>query len=394
MTNLCSSCRDLDMSSCLSKLNNCPNYKAYPRIYLQFNDLVFSGVESVESADLSGDYRVTTDDYAVRNGAYYGGSYTTGHLLSGAQDLGLELTLPFVGLTRLQVLDYHDWIVTNLSKAGKIWAIDTGGILIWAYAIPTHPPFDDYATSKGTTLKTTMDFVLPEGIWHKADTHNVFLEPYDLCDFKNQSNCCDRDCTLKAPCVNGGCMDNSCMSCCGVSECMNWCKTCWNPYDDGCSFPYHIIYDCTAGNEFYGSRTWGTELLGDENCLSGEFCSNTLTASPVQVTLLGHYLNPVITVNDITIRIKGEFDGRLVVTTEGKVLYYEGEPCGDTCEDELDNLMKLPVELGYSDVELICYKLFFVANNGTNWVEVRSEDTGSEGSEMKFAYVLVDETRY
>lgn len=365
-------------------MNNCPNYKTYPRIYIQYNDLVFSGMSSVTSADLSGDFKISTTEYPFQSGSYYGGSFKNGDLVMSEQDLSLSLELPFIRLTRLQALDYHNYIMYNLSKPGRIWAIDTGGILIWAWAIPKHPPYTEYSSSNGKTLSMNMDFLLPEGIWYKANTYNVFLQDYSLCDFKDCFGTdCSHSCNAQKPNEN-----TKARLWCDVTECMNWCHICWNPYDN-CETPYRIIYNCNRGEEYYGTKTWGQEFMGDENCLSGNFCSNTIRTAKVQATLVGKYKNPKVTINDTTIQVMGTYDGRLVFTTDGKVLYYESDGCDD---EEL--LMQLPEEIALDDIELITYQTTFTAHRGTNYFNVRSYEETENGSEFKFIYVKVDEITY
>lgn len=385
MASVCDLCKDTGNSNCLHKMNDCPNYKIFPRIYLQFNDLVFHGVSAVETSELSGDYKISTTPYPFSNGSYSSGSYKNGKLLMSEQDLSLDLQLPFVSLNRLQALNYNDYIKMNLSTPGKLWAIDPGGILIWAYAIPKHPPYNDYEIRNGKYLSTAMDFVIPEGVWHIADTNNVFLQDYDMCDFKQcLIGGCDHDCKSQQPEDHA----KECLSCDYIDECMNWCKVCWDPYDN-CNFPFKILYNCFRGQEFYGTKTWGKEFMGDENCLSGEFCSNTIIESEPTVTLVGSFLNPKVTINDTTIQVMGDYEGRLVFRPDGTVDYYESYGCDD---EEL--IMQLPDQVELDDIVLISRKLSFTVHNGTNWFEVRSYEEPEDGSEFRFLYIKNNEVTF
>ena len=373
----CALCNDRSSSTlaCLAKLNNCPNYRAYPRVYIQFNELVFDGIETVNTADLSGDYKISTNPYPFAHGSYYGGSFKRGRLLTGEQDLSLDLNLPFVGLTRLQTLDYNDFIQYNLTQAGKLWAFDTGGKLIWAWAIPKHPPYSDYEIRNGRIIHYQMDFLLPEGFWHVADTNHVFLEPYSMCDMKDSFGTgCAHDCNSLQQCEN-----EQCNLCCDVTPDMGYCNTCWNPYDN-CANPYRIIYNCKKAEKFYGWKEWGEiHMPNCDNQTVGTFCSNTIYDAPVQVTIMGKFENPMIRINDIRIRIHGTFNGRLVVNIDGTICYYKGEPC--------DQLVA-PVQVSYDDIEYLDNEIIFTAHRGENVVYVLSDE---ECPLLNLVWLKVDE---
>lgn len=371
----CCQDKDYTLDACKSRLNNCPNYKAYPRVYLQYNELVFNGIQSVETADLSGDFKLSTTPYPFKHGSYASASFKKGQLLMNEQDLSLDIRLPFINLTRTQVLDYYDFIMYNLTRAGKIWAIDTGGKLIWANAIPKHPPYSDYEIKTGNVLALTMDFLLPDGVWHIAETQHVFLEPYDLCDFKDSFGTgCSHDCNSQQQCIS-----SECTLCNDITPDMNYCETCWNPYDN-CYTPYRIIYNCAKSYAFFGTSSYGEEYLGDCDCLNGEFCVNTIYDAEVTVTLLGHFINPSVNVNDTIIRVKGDYDGRLVFEPDGIVKYYRGEPC--------DPPFKCPTQISFDKIEYVQNDITFYAHRGDNFFNV-TFDKGS--SQIPRAYISVAE---
>lgn len=376
----CNVCKNVESSTlqCFSRLNNCPNYRAFPRIYVQFNELVFSGINSVETADLSGDYKITTSPYPFKHGSYYSGAFKETELKMEEQELSLDISLPFINLTRLQVLDYANYIQYNFSKAGILWAFDTGGVLIWAFAIPKHPPYTDYEVKRGKIIHYTMDFILPEGVWHKANTNYVFLEPYSLCDFKDTFGTgASHTCNAKAQCEN-----KTCDICCDVDENMRYCNTCWNPYNN-CEHPYKIIYNCALGKQLSGVEDWGYQFMGDSNILTGSFISNAVINSPVTVTLFGKYLNPKITINDHTIKIEGLYNGRLQVLPDGRVMYYEDEnPKEHYFTDCFGKQVK------YENITYGNYKLNLTAKRGNNIFQVVSDD---KHTAINLAYVSIDE---
>lgn len=312
----CQICRNPDnkFHACRWRENNCPNYGVYPRLFLQYNDLVFSGTESVKTASLSGDYVISTLPKLFSHGSYANGSFYHGALLMGEQDLTLDLELPFAGMTRGQVRAYHKHIQDNLSRTGRIWAIDPGAKLVWAWAIPKHPPYSDYEMKNGKTLGLQMDFLLPEGVWHLANTANVFLEPWGDCDFTDEL---DDDCTYQYK------IDPT--ECCKCPDLKNWCEVCWNPYDR-CTNRYRIVYSEIEGEKRFGKLARGYQFMADGMRTAGTFTSNGAHVSPVTVTLLGQWVDPRIEVNERTIRLIGHFDGKLVICGN-KVTYFPGEPC-------------------------------------------------------------------
>lgn len=361
------------IKDCQNKLNNCPNYKTYPRIYLQFNDLPFEGMESVETADLSGEFKVSTEPYPFQHGSYYGGSFKNGELLMGEQDLSLDLMLPFVGLTRTQVLDYHTFIQYNLTRAGKLWAVDPGGKLIWANAIPKHPPYSDYEISDGKRLHLPMDFLLPDGVWHVADTKYVFLEPYDMCDFKDCMSVCTHDCTQKKE-------EECCSICACVPKEYNYCYTCWNPYQN-CENCYRIIYDCKSAKKYFGDQILGEQFNQECKYLTGHFCSNSIYQSPVTLTLAGEYKNPTVTVNDVTISVKGCFNGELMFKPKGEITYTPYEDC--------DEKYKRTCRVKYEDINYEDAQTTFKAHYGNNVFYVSNDRDYC--SDYSLAFISVDE---
>lgn len=357
--------------ACFADLNHCPNYKVYPRIYLQYNELVFDGMNTIQTASLSGDYKTEFTPYPFTHGSYYGGSFKRGRLLTGAQDLSLDITIPFSHLNRIQVLNYYDYIMYNMTQAGKIWAMDTGGILIWAWAIPKHPPYPNYETKNGKQLSFSMDFTLPEGMWHRADTNHVYLQPYDMCDFKDMIGTgCGHDCT-----VTGACQNKQCEFCCGCENDQAYCNTCWNPYQE-CANPYRIIYNCSLDE----SNQWGELFVQEPDCrgIFGTYCSNTVYDAQTEVTLLGDFVNPKVTINDVTISLKGTYHGRLVFK-RGKVCYYQGEPSDKVIE---------PKTVPLDDITFSQNELGFLSHNGENWLQVLYDN---KNALMNMAWVNVDE---
>lgn len=358
---------------CLADIDCDWNYKAYPRLYLQYNELVFDGFNTVNTASLSGENKLNTTPYPFARGSYYASTFHNGEILSGEQDLSLDISLPFVGLRRLQVLNYNDYIQYQLSKPGKIWAVDTGGKLIWAYAIPKHPPFNDYEIKKGRIVHMQMDFLLPEGYWHVADTNNVFFEPYNMCDFKDEvMSGCSHNCNAMQQCD-----DKDCKICCELGDDMSYCNTCWNPYTP-CQSEYRIVYNCIKGEKVHGFHTWGTGFVSDHpHSVVGTVCSNAIYRSPAIITILGKVTNPSISFNDSYIKINGTYEGKLIIEPNGKVYHTPDVECGS------DVRQAVPV----SKIEFPNLETTLWAHRGTNMFSA----TWENDYVANIVYVAIDE---
>ena len=75
---------------------------------------------------------------------------------------------------------YRSFVIEQLSKHGKLWAVQDN-TLVWAYAtVQSYSEMVEHANGK---LGIDVDFLLYEGVWHKADKQKTFLHPYDLCTF-------------------------------------------------------------------------------------------------------------------------------------------------------------------------------------------------------------------
>lgn len=362
---------------CFYKNNYYQNHKARPRMYLQFNELVFNGLSTVDTASLSGDYKLNNVKYPFKHGVYTGGTFRNGRLLMDAQDLSLDLKLPFRTLSRVQALNYNTFIHYNLSRQGKLWALDTGGKLLWAYAIPKHPPYSEYKLSTDGFIEFTCDFLLPEGVWHVADTSSIFLLPYDQCDFE-YSLMTQHTCGSQLERI-----DNTCETCqeCESLLCeeMHYCNTCWNPYDP-CNSEYQIVEHSGLARKWFKHETWGLSFAPKQGFLAGFYKSETIYDAPTQVVAIGQYKNPYIQINNTRINIKGEYDGTLFVNFDGTVTYLEKEYTFVTD--------KAPLQLNWEDIEYSTGSLTLMTQHGRNGFRIYNQIPHSD---FNRAYVKIDE---
>ena len=310
----------------------------YERIYIQYNDLVFDGYDMLSEYDPSSvSFKITSHDRSYGHGAYLPFKRSTSYVESGSVSLSIVLkekklpceVRPF----------YRDFVVSELAKHGRLWAIQNN-TLVWAYA--TVESYSELVEHVNGKLSIDVDFLLYEGIWHKADKQKTFLHPYDLCtfmdcyDFKNIQPCRDaystdcycRDCPTPDNdpyCCECDCdkLEKDMALCYHLDELQEAYKQCNN-------WGYRVIYDCKAAERFF-------DRIGQKLC---SYCSNgkiagkiyaetDIPTDSVKITLVGKMHDPYIEVNGNGNTIKGDYDGTLVIHSNGDVYYENGCCAGD-----------------------------------------------------------------
>ena len=297
----------------------------YKRHYVQFNDLVFDGLDMIEEEDTSVSTKVVDHEYTFKHGSYV--PFKKGSMLFNAGEVSFTIYLKMKKLPCHVREFYPSFAVTQLSQPGKLWAVQNN-TLIWAYAYLSE--IIHVSDAKKDELKIDVTLGLPEGVWHKADQQRTFLAPYDKCDFMDCYNYkkihpCQTECCHCAE-VTGAC---ECCDCWGLSKEMALCyQEDLQDFYDKCDVPWHIVYDCQAGEKYFGGYE-GTDFLGQRFCddcgaIFGRLYSNTeIPTDGVKITLHGSVKNPEITINDNTNIIKGEYNGELTVYPDGSVYYLE-----------------------------------------------------------------------
>jgi len=230
----------------------------------------------------------------------------------------------------------------NLAKPGKLWAID-GHQLLWtnAYVQEFSEP---YSTDK-YIIEMDIDFVLYEGVWHKADVRKTFLQPYDSCnfaqclDFREIDECldCCVNCQQPKPSTCNKCR----CECDFLTAEWSLCelkKEIAADFYGKCNNSYRIIYNCEAGKKIWGEeKMLGEKICKPDTCkdiIAGQFYSETvLDSENVMITLIGGMKNPIITVNGNTMQIMGEYYGKLTLTSSGDIYYLEDECCNELMID-------------------------------------------------------------
>ena len=351
------------------------------RRYVQFNDLIIDDSEMLSSADLSGGFKTQSISYGFGHGSYVAFKRET--QFSTAQSLSIELKFNNRKHRGIASEQYRAFIAHNLARPGRLWAVQ-GNTVLWAWAFATN--FGEAYSYERQTFSMDVDFTLYEGVWHKADKRRVFLKPYDSCeyldgfDLRDADNCddCCTACMAKteAPCP-------VCLAGCDfLSAEHSLCeadKATLDEFYGHCGGGYSLAYNCFAGSRIWGCETMlGQKLCKADTCnslIAGTLYSDTtLETDGVTVTLDGVFYNPTITINGNSMRILGEYDGRLIIEPSGSIYFQTSECCA---AEPLDlDLLEIPDGSHFG----------FTAHHGSNSVVVETNNC----CDMACIYIHVD----
>ena len=318
----------------------------YEKKYLQFNDLVFDGYDMVSGSDEPLQYKGSSTVRSYGHGSYR--AFKSDHLYVSERQVNMTITLKLKKIP----CDYRQFYVQfaeqELGKPGRLWAIKNNTI-IWAYAaVNNMRPVNN---SRRDEVVWDIEFVIPGGVWHKADKAKTFVLPYDVCTlmeckgFEEHDPCAASKGGLE-PCQS--CLDSKmyeamrerCDCCCG-DDLTPELALCYHTdilqslY--GCDIAYQLVYDCEAAEKFSTNKALGQKLcvedICDESVIAGRIYSDTdIPTENMTITLVGDMKNPAITINDNTNVIEGEYSGTLTIHASGDVYY---QPCNSNCEPEL-----------------------------------------------------------
>ncbi|WP_321383193.1 hypothetical protein [uncultured Enterococcus sp.] len=351
------------------------------RKYVQFNDLVIDNYDMLESADLSGNFKTATADYSFGHGSY--AAFKSKQQFSAEQSLSMSLKLDTRKFSCDQQKFYKDYLFKNIMSPGKLWAIE-GEQLLWTNAFVND--FSETYSTERHFVSIDIDFVLYEGLWHKADSKKVFLQPYSICDFAEQlgfqeveecDECCLSCSKPKQPCAK-------CLSDCEFLTSENsFCElkkdVALNFYGQ-CGDTYRIIYNCEAGAKIWGAdKMLGHKICKQDSCrdlIVGQFYSDTIIDSEeITITIIGTVVDPVITLNGNTMQILGEYNGTLTLTANGEIYYQEEGCCGELTYIDINKLI-IPEGNTFG----------FSVHQGMNGIIVETNDC----CDMTCVYVKVD----
>lgn len=308
---------------------------------IQYNELVFDGIDMIENFDRSFGTKTEAQAYSYGNGSYV--AYKRPMAYVRQQELSLTLKCDLRKLDCKQREYYKDWAIMNLLKPGRLWAIE-GRQLLYAdaYVQDISEPF----STERYSFNIDISLIIPEGVWHKPNPKAIFLEPYSPCnylecqDFHAVGYCAD--CCVCDEKGKGDCQECAC-GCDGVQEDNSLCYL-YNNSDrmdffGQCSSDYKIIYNCVAAKRIFGDDA----LLGEKVCkadacktlIAGRLYSDTvLDTRDVTITITGKMKNPRITVNNNTLEVNGEYDGTLTITPDMEVYYGKIGCCEKLIDDD------------------------------------------------------------
>lgn len=321
---------ETDIYAQIYKYYSCPSWVVNARRFLQFGDLVFDGKRTVENYSTS--IRTNLQSYLNRSGSLD----MTCDTQFDTTTLSITVEFAFTRLNKLDQQDYVSYIKRNLLGLNRLWAVDTGGKLIWTWARMTS--FSENQDKAQSVYSVSLEFTLPTGVWYIADLSKVYVEEYDRCDEQRNKLVCQKHC----------------LECTFSHDMCDVCNTfhddftddmlfCNNPIDVywECQAEYRLLYDCASTDSCNLFASFGLMFLQNHaTAISGTFCSNTIAKGDVQVTLFGTFHDPEVTVNGRTIRIKGDYTGIIQIDFDGTVMYYPNATDNGIC----DAPVKVPLD--------------------------------------------------
>ena len=316
----------------------------YEKRYLQFNDLVFDGYDMISDYSEPIQYKGSSTAYSYRHGSYR--AFKSDYLYVSERQVSMTITLKLRKVPCEQRKFYAQFAEQELGKPGRLWAIKNDEIL-WAFAAVTS--INPINNGRKDEIVWDIEFVIPGGVWHKADKLKTFVLPYDVCalmdckGFEEYDPCaqtCDNCCNS---CLEQKLLKERkerCDCCCeDITEDMALCH-----YKDklqafySCDVPYQLVYSCETAEKFNRERAFGQKLCVDDGCeqsvIAGRIYSDTdIPTENFTITIIGDMKNPWIKINGNTNIIEGEYSGTLTIESSGDIYY---QPCNDECcEPEL-----------------------------------------------------------
>lgn len=301
----------------------------YERIYVQFNDLVFDSFDMISDYDGEISFKGSSTEYSYGHGSYR--PFKRNYLFVSERQVSMTITIRLDKLPCDQREFYNRFALEELAKPGKLWSIKNG-TLLWAIAAVTNIS-ENFSRSQDK-LVYNINFVIPGGIWYKADGKKTFLTPFDICSFMDckgykQIDDCNCECSN---CADPNDIDCSC--CCdGITEDMALCHHRDELQDYySCFVPYKIVYDCERATRYSNDKYLGQKVCVDDICddgvIAGMFYSETeIPTEDVTLILTGKMHNPWIKINDNLNIIKGTYDGALIIKPNGEIYYDNSECC-------------------------------------------------------------------
>lgn len=320
------------------------SWRSMPRRFIQYNDLVFDGTESINSAPsetISTKYGST--EFLFKHGSYV--STRDRQLLLKEDKITLDVAINTLDWDLDLVKAHVDFIRQQLITRGKLWAIDTGGTLIYTEVLlDSYSPTYEWTYRDDGYICFSLEFTNPSATWKKANGNTTWLLPYELCGFQNMLASCfeNSDCqNCDNPAQTQRCYCEDCgLQCCELSNAYSLCELRGDIEQDffeKCSSKWRVVHNCEYGRETFGDdKLWGQAFCDGcvDNIFSEQFYADTaLDVTNATVTLQGEFIDPEITINDYTVKLEGTFNqGYLSISSDGTI-YSFSEPWQLTCDE-------------------------------------------------------------
>ena len=337
----------------------CDENFTQPKRYIQFNDLVFLGRKSIDEQTESISLRENKTSRTFTNGSYVGN--TSKMSLVDSNTISLQIALKTHDWSEEHVQAHYDFIMEQLMTPGKLWAVQTGLQLVWCNAYVTSIQNNkQWVLTDDDYLVFKVEFDNPDGVWYKADEDKTFLEPYDNCDFLDMKASClgkSRHCCNGLPNCNNYC--DCCESdCCEMDGMIDLCTAqtnveFMNDFFEECNSKWRVVYNCSkCKKDGKGLQCMYKHAICDtcvNEVLTGEFLSTTvLDSHKWSIAIEGDFKDPIVRINDIDFKIKGEYSGVLTANYKGELKYAKSWECLEFNYQDISlSVLKLCAELPY-----------------------------------------------
>lgn len=349
-------------------MTKCDENFTKPKRYIQFNDLVFLGRKSIDEQSESISLRENKTSRTFANGSYVGN--VSRKSLIDSNTISLKIALRTNTWSEEHIQSHYDFIMEQLLTPGKLWAVNTGLQLVWCNAYVTSiQPSKEWIVTDEDYLVFRVEFDNPDGVWYKADEAKTFLEPFDNCDFLDMKASCvakSRHCCNGLPNCNNicECCEDDCKDLDGLIDlCVAQTDLSFiNDFFNECNSSWRVIYNCSKGKECKSLKDFYKHAICDtcvNDVMTGSFISDTvLDSHKWSFALEGDFKDPIVRINDIDFKIKGEYSGVLTANYKGEIRYAKSWEC---------------IEYSYKEVSLsvlnICAEMPYI-KKGLNTVSV------------------------
>lgn len=303
-----------------------------PRRYIQFNDLVFQGIKSIDEQSESFSLRESKVSRTFANGSYVANRGDKS--LIDTNTITLTIAIQTSLWNEEQVRTHYEFIIDQLTSPGKLWAIQTGLQLVWCNAYVTSiQPRNQWVVTDDGYLVFEVEFDNPDGVWYKPKEPFTYLDDYELCSFicmkaacrGRNKFCCNVPVNRTRICE---CCENKCDD---MEDMIPMCDfkydiQYYNDFFELCNGKWRVVYNCEKPKlDGMGLNDLYPHTICD-NCindvLTGEFLSETVLPSyKWSVAIMGKFEDPIISLNDSQIKLKGKYEGVVTINYRGEVRF-------------------------------------------------------------------------